>query len=57
MDGDLISRAETQKAIDKLYLDGEFGIYNDGSEIWLRVRTAGRGWMGRKNEQSTIRVR
>lgn len=40
MDGDLISRAETQKAIDKLYLDGEFGIYNDGSEIFAKCHNA-----------------
>lgn len=40
MDGDLINRAEALKAIDKLYLDGKFGIYNDGSEIFAKCHNA-----------------
>ena len=40
MDGDLINRAEALKAIDKLYLDGKFGIYNDGSEIFVKCHNA-----------------
>lgn len=40
MEGDLINRAEALKAIDKLYLDGEFGIYNDGSEIFAKCHNA-----------------
>lgn len=40
MNGGLINRAEALKAIDKLYLDGEFGIYNDGSEIFAKCHNA-----------------
>lgn len=40
MDGDLISRAEALKAIEKLFVDGKFGIYNDGSEIFAKCHNA-----------------
>lgn len=40
MNGGMINRAEALKAIDKLYLDGEFGIYNDGSEIFVKCHHA-----------------
>ena len=40
MNGGLINRAEALKAIDKLYLDGKFGIYNDGSEIFVKCHNA-----------------
>lgn len=40
MNGGLINRVEALRAIDKLYLDGEFGIYNDGSEIIVKCHNA-----------------
>ena len=36
MDGDLISRADAFRAIDKLYLNGDFGLDNDGGEIYAK---------------------
>lgn len=40
MDGDLINRAEALKAIEKLYVDGKFGVYNDSGEIFAKCHNA-----------------
>lgn len=40
MDGDLINRAEALKAIEKLYVDEKFGVYNDSGEIFAKCHNA-----------------
>ena len=40
MDGDLINRAEALKAIEKLYADWKFWVYNDSGEIFAKCHNA-----------------